>query len=136
MLEYIATIIAVVGLVWSITNTKKISKEARKTERPYIVVDDRHHKSELMQQYGLFFINIGRTPAINVTIPQRYLARYDFLREWGKIRRELAADGGETVCAEGPNRFMPLVRELEIHYEDPAGNKYLTSLQNGKLLFN
>jgi len=136
MLDYIATTTAVVGLVWSVINSRRISKEERKTERPYVRIDDRHHRSDLMQQYGLFFINEGRTPAINVSIPKKYLVMYEFLSAWHEIRRELAANGGETICAEGPNRFIPLIDELEIQYEDPAGNKYFTHLKNGELTFN
>jgi hypothetical protein len=133
----INTLLAVVALVWTVMNSRSIEKRDKLTLRPMVVLKDKRISSDLITiaQYGLFFINIGKSAAINVDIPDEYLAKYSFLRKWRDIRRELAPDGEETMCASGPERHEKLIKDLVINYEDSAGIAYSTILKNGRIQF-
>ena len=131
----INTTIALFAIAWTVRNSKSIAKREKDTMRPAVVLKDRHHSSDLSTQYGLYFINIGRSAAINVDIPDEYLKRYNFLRKWREIRRELAPNGDETMCASGPKQFTPFIDDLVIKYEDSAGVAYSTHLNKGRIQF-
>lgn len=135
--EILTLIISVSALVWSIRTSLGISDREKKRERPTVTFDDIHHSGVLMRQYGLYFINVGRTPAVNLTIPEEYNVKCKKLfSEWYEIRRELEANGGKTTCAVGPSRLMSQIDDLVVNYEDPAGNSYATTFRNGKLTFS
>jgi hypothetical protein len=130
------TVMAVIALIWTIKNSRSIEKRDKLALRPMVVLKDKQMSSGIIPQFGLFFINIGRSAAVNVDIPDEYLSKYSFLKRWKEIRRELAPDGDETLCATGPDRYERQITDLVIRYEDSAGAVYSTVLRNGRIHFS
>lgn len=109
----------------------------RKLNRPAIILKDETEFKDgvVYAKYYLSIVNIGHIAAVNVVIPDNYIQKYSCFSEWYSIRRELLPDGGKTVCAGGDYRFFESVTDVEIYYEDYAGNKYSTIYKNGRFTF-
>ena len=109
----------------------------RKLNRPAIILKDdtRYSKDTIQSHYYLYIINIGHNAAVNVVIPDEYIQKYTCFSEWYELRRELLPDGGKTTCASANFRLFKTITDIEIYYEDYAGNKYATVYKNGRFSF-
>lgn len=124
--------LAAVGLgVWTLIVNRRL-EQARM--RPELIIVDRHISSGLQMQYGLYVCNVGKSTAINVEIPDQFISAYPFLSEWRKIRRDLGP-GAETMCATGPEMFVPQISNLLITYEDSDHREHSMELNDGRLSF-
>ena len=131
------TLIAGVAVFFSIKNAFEIKKQTR----PSVLFMDQLGPWEtpfgITNRFELHFINTGSREAVNVDIPKKYIQKYDFLSEWKAIRRELAANGGQTKCARGSETgYTARIEDLVINYEDTTGKKYRTTYKNGNFIFS
>jgi len=85
---------------------------------------------------GFGLRNIGLGPAFNIEIEKRYLEKYDFLKKFGEIPRNIAPNG--WTCFNiilGRDRLIKRDVTIEVTYEDHEGRKYKTELKELKHYF-
>jgi len=131
ILPVLAIGVSILALVISFKAFRFFQEAHIANRRPHLIFSEDDMTNENGTLYtGFFLRNIGLGPAFNIKIEEAYIKKYDFLKEFSKIPRNLSPNG-KTLFArvQGYHRFINNDLTLEVKYEDHEGRKYRTVLK-------